>query len=237
MPQKTIEDWERYANILCTKDPYHRLCSIHNCYKFYDYTRPWVTHCSIQRQEVYRSAELVDEWRKQYHKPVVLDEISYEGNLQHGWGNISGQELVRRFWEATCRGGYAGHGETFLGERLWWSHGGTLHGESPARFRFLQDVLEAIPGHGLRLNPINWDEVTAVIDAELPAGTPQPYYLSYFGFNRPSFREYHFDDCTAYRVEVLDTWNMTIEDRGIHRGKFRVELPGHEYMAIRMTRV
>ena len=36
---------------------------------------------------------------------------------------ISGQELVRRFWEATVRGGYAGHGETYVNpdDILWWS--------------------------------------------------------------------------------------------------------------------
>ena len=47
-------------------------------------------------------------------KPVVLDEICYEGNIEHGWGNISGQELVSLL-EATCRGRYASHGEhTFI---------------------------------------------------------------------------------------------------------------------------
>ena len=84
--------------------------SIHNCAHFYDYSRPWVTHCSIQRQDLYKSAELVETWRESYRKPVILDEICYEGDIQHGWGNISGQELVRRFWEAAVRGGYAGHG-------------------------------------------------------------------------------------------------------------------------------
>jgi hypothetical protein len=50
MKHKTLEDWERYAQILCEKDPYHHLRSIHNCHGFYDYNRPWITHCSIQRQ-------------------------------------------------------------------------------------------------------------------------------------------------------------------------------------------
>ena len=105
MKKKTLEDWERYAKILCEKDPYRHLRSIHNCGPFYDYARPWVTHCSIQRQELYRAAELPDEWRERYRKPVVLDEIAYEGNIQYGWGNITGEEMVRRFWEAACRGG------------------------------------------------------------------------------------------------------------------------------------
>ena len=36
-------------------------------------------------------------------------------------------------------------------------------------------------------------------------------------------------------MEVIDTWNMTIEDRGTAKGRFRVELPGREYMAVRLT--
>ena len=89
---KTIEDWERYAKLICEHDPYHHLRSIHNCIAFYDHSRPWVTHCSIQRQDIYKTAELVNEWRERYCKPAVLDEIAYEGNIQHGWGNISGEE-------------------------------------------------------------------------------------------------------------------------------------------------
>ncbi len=86
MHEKTLSDWERYAGIICEKDPYHHLRSIHNCKAYYDYNLPWITHCSIQRTETYRSSELVNEWREKYHKPVILDEICYEGNIQFGWG-------------------------------------------------------------------------------------------------------------------------------------------------------
>ncbi len=236
MPQKALADWERFAGILCREDPYSHLRSIHNCRSFYDHSRPWVTHCSIQRQDLYKSAEFVNEWRERYRKPVVLDEIAYEGNIQHGWGNISGQELTRRFWEAACRGGYAGHGETYLDEHsvLWWSHGGRLHGESPARIAFLSRILEEAPAGGLMPNPdAAWDEVSACEDA-LVGRTG--YRLYYYSFMRPSFRDFHLDDETAYRVEVIDTWNMTVQDAGVHRGKFRVVLPGREYMAIRIRK-
>lgn len=47
---KTIEDWEYYAKIVTKNDPYHHLISIHNCVKLYDFSKPWITHCSIQRQ-------------------------------------------------------------------------------------------------------------------------------------------------------------------------------------------
>ena len=32
------------------------------------------------------------------------------------------------------------------------------------------------------------------------------------------------------RVEVIDTWNMTVEDRGVYEGSFRIELTGRPYM-------
>ena len=238
IPGKTLADWEGYAELICRKDPYNHLRSIHNGRHFYDHNRPWITHCSIQRVDLYKSAELVNEWREKYRKPVVLDEIAYEGNIQHGWGNISGEELLRRFWEAVCRGGYPGHGETYLNEEevLWWSHGGILHGESHRRFALLLQILKETPGNGLApYGGCRWDEVCAVPESEgsLPV---KSYYLYYYSFMRPSFRDYHFDDETEFEVKVIDTWEMTVEDRGIYRGKFRLELPGKPYMAVQIKK-
>lgn len=253
-PSKTVADWERIARILCEKDPYSHLRSIHNCRQMYDYSRPWITHCSIQRVDLYKSAELVNEWRERYRKPVVLDEIAYEGDIQHGWGNITGQEMTRRFWEAFVRGGYPGHGETFLGfwtdqsgrvsdeadpgretsegmQVLWWAHGGRLQGESPARIRFLKTIMDQTPEPGLRPLEGWWDAAAGTVDL-FPAG--KGYYLFYFSFMRPAFRDFYFNDDKKYRVEVIDTWNMTIEDTGICSGHFRVKLPGRQYMAVRI---
>lgn len=69
---------------MCKHAPYNHLRSIHQCLKMYDHARPWITHCSIQRIDVYRTSENTNEWQQQYGKPVVLDEIAYEGNIQHG---------------------------------------------------------------------------------------------------------------------------------------------------------
>ncbi len=104
----------------------------------------WVTHCSIQRVDIYRTAENTNEWREQYRKPIVIDECAYEGNIDYGWGNITGEEMVRRFWEGAIRGGYVGHGESYLHQDdiLWWSKGGKLHGTSPERIGFLRRILE-----------------------------------------------------------------------------------------------
>ena len=245
LKKKTIADWERYAQIICEKDPYNHLRSIHNCIHFYDHSRPWITHCSLQRQDRHKTTEFTADYADRYQKPVVWDEICYEGNINHCWGNISGQELVRRFWEATVRGGYAGHGETYVhpDDILWWSHGGELHGESQERFKFLHKIMCETPGLGLtplsmpifnRGSAFTWDDQVAV---PCDVGYRGTYYLIYFGVFRPAFREYHLDDINEYEVEVIDTWDMTIEKAGTFKGKFRVELPGKEYMAIRIRKV
>lgn len=240
MKHKTLADWERYASIICEKDPYNHLRSIHNCKIFYDYTRPWITHCSIQRVELYRSSELTNEWRKRYEKPVVLDEIVYEGNIQRGWGNITGEEMLRRFWEGACRGGYPQHGETYLSDDdiLWWSHGGVLHGESHKRFGFLLDIMKETPGSGYLMycDGCNTDEVCAVPERRFGDKTPNEYYLFYYSFMRPSFRQFYFDDETEYEAEVIDTWDMTIEKAGTFSGKFIINLPAKQYMAIRLRK-
>ena len=237
MPAKTIQDWERIAGILCACDPYQHLRSMHNCVHFYDHRRPWITHCSIQRQDLYKSAEMVTSWRQTYRKPVVLDEICYEGDIQHGWGNISAQELVRRFWEAAVRGGYPGHGETYLGHDglLWWSHGGILHGESHQRFGFLHQIMRETPGMGLCTNPAaQWDEVCGIPEEQQYRGA---YYLYYYSFMRPSFREFALDEHSRYEVHVIDTWEMTRVCQGVFSGTFRIQLPARPYMAIQIRRL
>ncbi|MBE5801747.1 MAG: DUF4038 domain-containing protein [Clostridiales bacterium] len=236
MPAKCEADWESCAAALKASDPYGRLMSIHNCFPFYDHTRPWVTHCCLQRQELYRSTELVDEWRERFGKPVIVDEMGYEGDIQHGWGNLTAEEVTRRFWEATVRGGYGGHGETYLNEKeiLWWSHGDVLHGQSPARLQFLRDFLEALPAPLMRTAG-SWDEVVGT--AQGCTGEAAPFYLYYYSFMRPTFRDFRVPEGMAYQVEVIDTWNMTRTDCGVKEGSFRVPLPARQYVAVYLKRV
>lgn len=229
---KAEEDWERFANIIAENDPYHHLISIHNCLKFYDYSRPWVTHCSIQRIDVYKTAENTNEWREQWKKPVVIDECAYEGDIDQGWGNIAGEEMVRRFWEGAVRGGYVGHGETYMHPEdiLWWSKGGKLHGSSPKRIAFLRKIMEEGPAEGLNPLQSDWDAPCA--------GVADEFYLFYYGFNRPRYRNYSMKPGIRYKVEVIDTWNMTVEEKeGTYEGAFRIELPGKPFMAVRMTKI
>ena len=239
LTEKNCDDWEDYAELIHGCDPYGHPVSIHNCMVRFDHTKPWLTHASLQRIDVFKTTEETDLCREMYRKPIVWDEIGYEGNIQHGWGNLSPQELVRRFWEASVRGGYAGHGETYMDPEdiLWWSHGGRLKGESASRLKLLHEILCETPGIGLApYEKKEWDESCAVPEEEGKRAV-YSYYLCYYGFMRPSFRVFHYDDVTEFSVRVIDTWNMTIEEKGVHRGNFRIDLPGREYMAVQLRRV
>lgn len=235
MPWKTTEDWELYARVIMGQDPYGHLRSIHNCITMYDHTKPWITHVSVQRIDVYKTAEKVTDWRELYRKPIVVDECAYEGNMNYGWGNITGEEMTRRFWEGCIRGGYLSHGETFVdqGPQIWWAHGGKLYGESPDRIAFLKDIMNDVPDGAapvkltLENNEEYWDCPCLRKGDE--------YMLYYFGFFRPAYRLYKLPEGRQYHIELVDTWNMTIQQLpGVYSGKIRVDMPGRQYMAIRM---
>lgn len=238
MPWKPAEDWDLYAHAVMQHDPYGHLRSIHNCIPLYDHSKPWVTHVSVQRVDVYKTAEMVTEWRRQYRKPVIVDEVGYEGNIDFGWGNLTGQELTRRFWEGCLRGGYLSHGETYIdrGSQIWWSHGGTLTGDSVARIGFLKQVLSEVPADAapLKMTPENheenWDS-TCLHDGDR-------FFLYYYGFSRPLYRNYTLPENRKYRLELIDTWNMTVEELPeLYEGKIRIKMGARQYMAVRMKAV
>ena len=228
MKSKTMLDWDRFFRIVQESDPYQHLRSVHNCRAFYDYNKPWVTHQSIQRPNL----EQVTEWRRQCGKPVVVDECRYEGDIHSKWGNITAEDLVYRFWEGTARGGYVGHGETYVhpDDILWWSKGGTLHGQSPTRIAFLRQILEEGPAEGL--------DPTAGFGGDVAcAGQERKYYLAYFGRNRPSFRDLTLPEGGRFKIDVIDTWEMTITPlEGTFEGKCRIQLPAKPYIALRVRR-
>jgi hypothetical protein len=233
MREKTMEDWDRFFQVVAESDPYGHLRSVHNWQRleahdsrtFYDHRKPWVTHCSVQHSFV----DQVGAWREQYGKPVVVDECCYEGNIPNGWGNITGQELTRRFWECTVQGGYGGHGETFLDPEdvLWWSKGGRLRGESPARIAFLRKILESLQPGGLEL-------VGRISDTHLAsAGRPGECYLTYFGVRQPGQVTFTLPEDTPFSASVIDTWEMTITSLpGVHSGTFTLPLPSFPYHAV-----
>ena len=229
MKTKSMADWDRFFRIVQECDPYQHPRSIHNCRGFYDHGKPWVTHQSIQRWNV----EETGVWRDLYRKPVVVDECRYEGDIPRPWGCITAKEMVRRFWETAVRGGYCGHGETYLHPEdiLWWAKGGVLHGESPARIAFFRRVFEEGPAEG-------HEPLIGTLDTSFPcAGKADEYYLAYFGIHQPRQQSFTLPEGCRFRGEIIDTWEMTITPiPGFLEGHATVELPGKPYIAVRLRR-
>ncbi len=249
MKEKTESDWDRYFQIVQTSDPSAHLRSIHNGTKIYNHTQPWVTHVSIQNGAAVVDPERAVLYRDTYRKPIVFDEVKYEGNIPSRWGQLSAEEMVFRFWNGLIAGTYVGHGETYTSadEILWWSKGGVLKGQSPARLAFLRQVMEASPTPGIDMIDKWQDERTA--------GKAGEYYLIYFGKDAPTnwtFALYKdgLKDDLKFQVEILDTWAMTVTPvPGIFTTKKRdnyvfedaakksVTFPGKPYIALRIRRV
>jgi hypothetical protein len=233
MRSKTMDDWDRFFQIVQASDPYQHLRSIHNCFEFYDHSKPWVTHASIQRSDL----EQVRVWREQYKKPVVVDECCYEGNIPQMWGNITPQEMVHRFWTGTVHGGYVGHGDTFLHPQdiLWWAKGGVLHGQSAPRIAFLRRILEDGPATGL--DPLDHMSSFMRFGHIGVAHSSNDYHLIYFGPHQPAHIKLNAPEGEQYRGEVIDPWEMTItplEEPII--GGATIRLPGKPYLALRIQK-
>ena len=221
---KTMEDWDRFFQILQQEDPGQHLRSIHNMRGFYDHSKGWVTHASIQRNGDLRA---VLDWRARYGKPIVVDECGYEGNIPQGWGKLTPQELVRRFWVGTLSGGYVGHGETYQHpqEILWWSKGGRLYGQAPSRIAFLRQVVEALP----------WtDMAPSRVDPNvLILARPGSAYLVYALTPGPISLE--LEGPHSYEVEAIDTWQMEIRQLSIvPPGRSSFDIPHGDYL-LRIT--
>jgi hypothetical protein len=244
---KSEADWDHIFQLIQTCDPYQHLRSIHNGPMLYNHTLPWVTHASIQDGPAVADFGRAAIYRRVYRKPIVFDEVGYEGNVPQRWGSRSAEEMVHRFWQGTIGGTYVGHGETYLHPEdiLWWAKGGVLHGKSPTRIAFLREILE----QGPPLAPVDPEGHVRV------AGVVGEYYLVYFGKEQPV--EWLFelpcrglDAGAQFQVEIIDTWEMTITpvegifevepiDRHlcVSRGDGTINLPGKPYIALRLRKV
>lgn len=218
---KTNTDWDRYAQILGEYDAFDHLRSIHYCFHQYEYGRGWCTHAGVQDSRM----TLAAGWRSDWQKPVVFDECKYEGNIGSQWGNLSGDAMVGRFWQAAAQGCYCGHGETYVNAEdiLWWSHGGVLHGTSSARIAFLRKLLEETIALGP--GPIGFTNFQ-----QEPAGARRSngsVLLYYFDEHQPAEGNFRLPEGKTYTAEFIDTLKMTRTPLpGEYSGEASVKLPG-----------
>lgn len=257
MEEKTIEDWNEYIELVSKADSYNHLLSIHQGDLFFNNFNPYITHSCIQlgtlKGAVNVGFGVYKAHRDIFKKPVIYDEVGYEGDLIQRWGRNTAKELIDKYWMAAVSGVYMGHGETFQDPEdiIWWSKGGVLKGKSPERIRFLKKVIESSGLNGL--NPIDkWWILNG-------AGKGGKYYLFYFGeqeiaqwkFELPAF----MTSCdismgTRFSIDIIDTWEMTIlpvegefeiteKNRYSYLSSNRpfVNLPEKPYIAIRIKRI
>ncbi|MBU7464792.1 DUF5060 domain-containing protein [Lactiplantibacillus pentosus] len=243
--QKPLSAWDVIGQTVQAEDPSNHLTSIHNFYdppqhkdtqaNWYDHTKPWITHLSLQTDNLF----LVPKWIHDYQKPVVVDECRYEGNIEFGWGDNTAKGMLDSFYRTVLRGGYASHGETYIDKpntkrSIWWAHGGVLYGQSQKRINFFKKVLDEedfkyiIP---YAVEGPHW---------ELAAGasSDERKVFVYFGDNQPEFEVFDFlPSDSQYTVRYVDTWNMTIEDADlVVNNKDMVRLARTQGQALLLTK-
>ncbi|MEO9893867.1 DUF5060 domain-containing protein [Aurantibacter sp.] len=222
---KPDSEWEIYFKTILNADPSNHLKSIHNGKGWYNHSKPWITHLSVQTPFL----EKTQEWRETYNKPVINDEFVYEGNIPFDWGNLTAEETVLRFWTLYTRGGYGSHGETYVHPEniLWWAKGGKLYGKSPERIAFFHQIMKEAPEVDLVPLHTEWNKAMELYKKD-------DYYLYYYGNSQQASAIIKLPEDKKYIIEVIDTWNMTISKLDkLYSGTIEIELPQKPYMAIR----
>jgi len=253
---RTHADWDLFAKTVVASDPYRHLCSIHGTTAtYFEYWKPEFTHTSIQDEAPVHDFGCAAILRNAYFKPVIYDEVGYEGNLIQRWGRYSGEEMLYLVWQGVIAGTYVTHGETYMSnnekDTINWAKGGIYKGTSWKRIAFLRKLVEDGPGP-LELSDISRDNRTST------AGNG--YYIIYFGKEMPEYwlfnlpvKNSKFDKLkpgTRFKVEIIDTWDMTIQScpltfetdavndyRLFDKDLKKVWLPLKPYMALRITEI
>lgn len=251
---KSLSDWDLLTKTVVHADPYRHLLSIHGATATYaDYWKPEFTHVSIQDESPVQTIGAAAMLRNIYKKPVVCDEVGYEGNLKNRWGRYSPEEMTHLTWNGVMGGIYVTHGEcyrdTAKAGQIFWAQGGALQGESWKRIAFLRKIVEQCP-NALSMADVARDNTTTTAGKD--------YYLIYLGkeihnawlFDLPVKNDHYgkVKPGTKFKAEIIDTWDMTIKtdpqtfevteekDYRVYDKDFKkVLLPLKPYLALRIT--
>lgn len=253
---KTHSDWDLFAKTVAENDPYRHLCSIHGATAtYFEYWKPEFSHVSVQDETPVQNASSAALLRNIYHKPVICDEVGYEGNLKSRWGRYSPEEMTSLVWNGIIGGTYVTHGESYMfnnaTDTIFWAKGGEFKGSSWERIAFLRKIMEDCPAP-LCMADVSRDKITAT--------SGKGHYFIYFGkemheywlFNLP-VKNGHFTRLKAgsrFKVDIIDTWDMTIKTvsttfetasendyRLYDKDLKKVWLPLKPYIALRITEI
>ena len=223
---KVAIDWEGIGTLLQKEDPHQRLVGIHNWYNtedhFYNHSRPWLTHSSIQASQFFN----IPRWRDKYQKPVLFDEMRYEGDVPSGWGNLTAEEMASYFWMAGLSGSYPTHGETLHNdsddstEVRWWAKGGTLMGGSIEPIRFFRQIMEEAPIHEMSPRQVILGDSTELSNNIHILAKAQESSLPYVA-DSAQIISLELPGEADYQMEIIDTWKMEVVDKKtVPPGKF-----------------
>ncbi|MGB8226050.1 MAG: DUF5060 domain-containing protein [Sedimentisphaerales bacterium] len=260
---KSHDDWDLLSKTVVASDPYRHLCSIHgSTARYYEYWKPEFTHVSVQDEAPVMNFGAAAILRNAYSKPIIYDEVGYEGNLKQRWGWYSPEEMTYLVWMGVIGGTYVTHGEAYMfkdnTDIIFWAKGGEFKGTSWKRIAFLRKIVEECP-NPLQMADVSRDNYTST------AGSG--YYIIYFGkemneswlFNLPIRNGRNASKAanykkpvqgTRFKVEIIDTWDMTIQtcpltfettkeiDYRVYDKDFqKVRLPLKPYIALRITEI
>jgi hypothetical protein len=253
---KTHDEWIALSKAVYAADPYHHLLSIHgSTAKYIEYWLPEFTHVSIQDEAPVLNWGAASILRNAYYKPVIYDEVGYEGNLKNRWGRYSGEEMTHLMWMGAIGGTYVTHGESYMfkdaTDTIFWAKGGMFKGASWKRAGFLRSILEEAPG------PLEPSDISR--DMKTTSGGTG-HYIVYFGkelneywtFNLPQKNGSYGKPAAGkkYKAAIIDTWEMTItplpqvfelsqlnDYRFYDKDMKKIRLPLKPYMAIRITEI
>ena len=261
---KSMEDWYRFEEIIGEEDIYGHLMSNHYCLRPYDYSRKNITHLSLQNVLFHKADEWMRKYGKPvvYDECCYEGDIDQSwGNISAREMTHRFWCAVCIGAYATHGETYLSEDEV-----LWWAKGGRLKGESPSRIAFLRGIIERLPGpitpwtepprppeEGEFLGyPANEEHpffrlMAGLTEEENDAGLLKDKiyaghcgneaFIKYYGRHCPRRPTLQLPENRTYRIEVIDTWNMTRETvLAGSSGTTLVELKiGREYLAILAT--
>ena len=228
---KKIEDWEVIGKSIEEFDPYRRLTGIHNGHKWFNHNSNFITHLSIQAHHFE-----IQKWRSEFRKPVIIDEMGYEGNIYVGWGYLTGLEMTHRFWDVIMNGGYAGHSEVYLTPEhvMWWNKGGKLTGTSTQRIAFLKKLFESGPDAALEPRP-------GMMSCGWGASKTDKWIIGYTGPHQPAEVRVKLPKGKTYSLKYIDIWELRVTEV---IGQIRTSndetsfaLPGKSYTAFLLEEI
>ena len=143
------------------------------------------------------------------------------------------------------------HGETYLDAdaamdentmpTLWWSHGGTLKGTSPARIMFLKKLVEETVRSGensAKRTGLDAGTAPCYLNASSVAeGRHVQEILYYMDFHQPIYYEFPLPE-GSFSAELIDPWEMKILAlSGQFSGKSKIRLSGWPFQVVRFRRI